>query len=68
MVKGEWLDLVILWVFSNLGDSMILREVGLGDTRETCAAVCSLLVLYPGYPTSQLIEPKPMVPTCTVCK
>jgi len=21
---GEWLDWVILWVFSNLGDSMIL--------------------------------------------
>jgi len=23
-VKGEWLDWMILWVFSNLGDSMIL--------------------------------------------
>jgi len=24
LVMGEWLDWVILWVFSNLGDSMIL--------------------------------------------
>jgi len=27
-MKGEWLDWMILWVFSNLSDSMILyREV-----------------------------------------
>jgi len=24
LVMGEWLDWMILWVFSNLGDSMIL--------------------------------------------
>ena len=24
LVKGEWLDWMILWVFSNLSDSMIL--------------------------------------------
>ena len=26
-MTGEWLDWVILWVFSNLGDSMILMLV-----------------------------------------
>ena len=25
-MKGEWLDWMILWVFSNLGDSKILRR------------------------------------------
>ena len=27
-MKGEWLDWVILWVFSNLSDSMILSISG----------------------------------------
>jgi len=26
-VMGEWLDWVILWVFSNLSDSMILSQI-----------------------------------------
>ena len=26
-MKGEWLDWVILWVFSNLSDSMILSSL-----------------------------------------
>ena len=25
-MMGEWLDWMILWVFSNLSDSMILRD------------------------------------------
>ena len=34
---GEWLDWVILWVFSNLGDSMIL-------IRRTMVSVLSRIV------------------------
>ena len=26
-MKGEWLDWMILWVFSNLSDSVILRHL-----------------------------------------
>jgi len=32
-VRGEWLDWVILWVFSNLSDSMILNAFKLKEGR-----------------------------------
>jgi len=35
-VKGEWLDWMILWVFSNLSDSVILRQkLNLGAWQTT---------------------------------
>ena len=36
---GEWLDWMILWVFSNLGDSMILRWRSYHVLGETVAMV-----------------------------
>lgn len=29
---------------------------------------CGVLVLHPGYPTSQILGPDPMGPTCSLCK
>ena len=36
LVMGEWLDWVILWVFSNLGDSMILWWWWQWEKRKLC--------------------------------
>jgi len=40
LVMGGWLDWVILWVFSNLGDSMILKTQ---PTDSECNQLLKLL-------------------------
>ena len=67
---GEWLDWMILWVFSNLGDSVILRWRSYHVLGETVAmveqkALCQKkIVLYqdetpPGAACSSLVPVAP---------